>query len=435
MATANEHKTTEPVTVDLLAVLRRSGIVPNKQWESIRAKVASGSYPQDAAALAGLLVRNSVLTEYQARCLLHGRAHGLSVGRYVILDLLGKGGMGRVYRARHKLMGRIVALKFISRQFLVRPGSVARFLREMRLVGRLDHPNIVRALDADQVGDLPYIVMEYVRGENLDELLRIRGPLPVDDVVRYAVQAALALAHAHDQGVVHRDVKPSNLLLGEDGRIRILDLGLGALMEMGEDDRGSFATGDGFAVGTIEFMSPEQAAGRSADGRSDLFSLGCTMYNLITGQIPFPGESKVECLARRIHGRPVPIELMKGDLPVDLIRVLDRLMANRPEDRFQTGVELANALQAISRRLATSSAQPIVHQAPVAAEAPPHSDDAPGPVSPDPTSGFDINAPLPPWFRFLSFLAELPAVYVVVSAAAILLLTFLLGFGLGSLRP
>ena len=139
--------------------------------------------------------------------------------------------MGKVYKARHRLLGRMVALKFISREYLTRPNALPRFLREMRLVGRLDHPHIVRALDAEEIGRDPCIVMEYVPGQDLERLLLGRGPLPPEDVAGYALQAALGLAHAHEQGVIHRDIKPSNVLLGEDGRVRILDLGLATLID------------------------------------------------------------------------------------------------------------------------------------------------------------------------------------------------------------
>src|SRR5205085_7890124 len=228
----------------------------------------------------------------------------------VILDRLGKGGMGRVYKARHKLMGRLVAIKFIAAEFLARKHALARFLREMRLVSRLDHHSIIRALDAGKLGGTPFIVMEYVRGVTLDRLLERRGPLPPGDLARYAEQVAFGLAHIHERGIIHRDIKPSNLILSADAQVKILDLGLGALLGIDESE-GSFATGAGFAVGTIEYMSPEQAEGRPLDGASDLFSLGCTMYHLLTGQVPFPGDSKIERLARRLRDSPRPISTLR----------------------------------------------------------------------------------------------------------------------------
>ena len=172
--------------------------------------------------------------------------------------------------------------------------------------------------------------------------------LPPEEVVRYATQVALGLAHAHERGVIHRDIKPSNLLLGDDGRLRILDLGLGTLMDDRDPDRGSVATCDGMAIGTADYMSPEQAVGRNApDGRSDLYSLGCVMYYLLTGRVPFPGDSQIECIASRIKGRPTSLGELRPGLPPGLVGVVDRLMANRRDDRYPSAAEAAEALQAL----------------------------------------------------------------------------------------
>ena len=183
--------------------------------------------------------------------------------------------MGRVYRAHHVMMDRVVALKIIAPEIASNERVVARFQREMKLVGRLDHPNVVRAFDADQINRILYIVMEYVTGLSLGERLKSKGPIPVTEMIDFAVQAAQGLAHAHEQGIVHRDIKPTNILLTDDRRIKILDLGLGVLMEA--DSAATFATADGIAVGTVDYMSPEQACGREVDGRSDLYGLGCSM--------------------------------------------------------------------------------------------------------------------------------------------------------------
>ncbi len=152
-------------------------------------------------------------------------------------------------------------------------------------------------------------------------------------MIDYAAQAALGLAHAHEQGIVHRDIKPSNILLTEDRKIKILDLGLGVLMEA--DSASTFATADGIAVGTVDYMSPEQACGREVDGRSDLYGLGCAMYHLMTGKLPFPGSSPIERLGKRISGRHVPITEYLPDLPSSFVRVLDKLMAHKPHERYR----------------------------------------------------------------------------------------------------
>ena len=261
--------------------------------------------------------------------------------------------MGRVYKAHHVMMDRVVALKIISPEIASNERVVARFQREMKLVGRLDHPNVVRAFDADQIQRVLYIVMEYVPGHSLGERLK-KGPIPPLEMIDYAAQAALGLAHAHEQGIVHRDIKPSNILLSGEGRIKILDLGLGVLMEA--DTSATFATADGIAVGTVDYMSPEQACGREVDGRSDVYGLGCAMYHLMTGKLPFPGTSPIERLGKRISGRHVPITEHLPDLPSNFVRVLDKMMAHKPHERFASAAELADALQSLIRPRARSSA-------------------------------------------------------------------------------
>jgi serine/threonine-protein kinase len=356
METSESSGSTDAVPTDLLPLLRKSQILTDRQFEDVRAKVLSGVFPRDPKALADRLVAEQTLTRFQVDRLLRNKAHGFIIDRYVILERLGSGSKGRVFKAEHRMMGRLVALKVIAPHIASKASSIARFHREMRLVGRLDHPNVIRAFDADQFGEVLYLVMEYVPGRSLDFLLDERGALPPAEVVDYAAQAALGLDHAHSRGIVHRDVKPSNLLLDAGRRIKVLDLGLGILME--GDSRVSFATADGAAVGTVDYMSPEQACGRDLDGRSDLFGLGCTMYHLLTGRLPYPGEGVLERLGRRIAGRPVPITEVRPDLPPSLVGVLDKLLASRPEDRYQTGAEAAEALRGLLPHPASPAAPP-----------------------------------------------------------------------------
>ena len=328
---------------DLVRALRDSQILLPGQFRQIQFAIDNGHYPRDPVGLATALVKQGLVTRYQAHCLLHGRHDNLAFDRYVILDRLGKGAMGRIYKARHRHMGRLVAIKLISREFVTRDSALPRFFREMRLVGRLDHPSIVRALDAGQRDGSPFIVMEYVPGLTLDRLLERSGPLPPRELVRLAEQVALGLTHIHERGIVHRDIKPSNLILGRDGRVRILDLGLGVLVESDEPE-GSFATSAGLAVGTTDYMSPEQVQGCPVDGASDLYSLGCTMYHLITGQLPFPGDSNIERLARRLREGPQSISALRHGIPRSLTEIIERLMAIRPADRYADGEEVASAL-------------------------------------------------------------------------------------------
>ncbi|MDG3003012.1 serine/threonine-protein kinase [Paludisphaera mucosa] len=346
MASPDKSRSDERTPADLLPVLQSSGILSERMFDEIRSRVEHGEYPSDPTTLAERLMRDQLVTPYQARRLLANKAYGLLVGRYVILDRIGSGSMGRVYKAHHQMMDRVVALKIIAPEIAANERVVARFQREMKLVGRLDHPNVVRAFDADRANRVLYIVMEYVNGESLGDRLR-RGPIPAPEMIDYAAQAALGLAHAHSQGMVHRDIKPSNILLSEDKKVKILDLGLGVLMEA--DDGATFATADGIAVGTVDYMSPEQALGKDVDGRSDLFSLGCAMYHLMTGKLAFPGESPIDRLGRRINNRHVPISEHLPDLPASAQRVIDKLMAFKPQDRYENATEAAEALQALIR--------------------------------------------------------------------------------------
>jgi eukaryotic-like serine/threonine-protein kinase len=432
MGTSERSKTADAVPpADLLPVLRRSGILTDRQYEEVRAKVLKGEYPRAPTALAERLVVEEVLTEFQAKRLLRNKTRGFIIGRYVVLDRLGEGGMGRVFRAQHQLMGRIVALKLIASLGVSDKRSVARFQREMRLMGRLDHPNVVRAFDADQIGEVFYIAMEYVAGQGLDRMVKTRGPLPLDEVVDYVAQAALGLGHAHDRGIIHRDVKPSNLLVNEERQVKVLDLGLGALMEA--ERQASFATADGYAVGTIDYMSPEQASGRELDGRSDLFSLGCTMYHLLTGRFPFPGETALERLGRRIKEPPIPISDILHGLPPRLLLVLDKLLARLPEDRFQTAAEAAEALRDIA---GSTIVTPPSSRSPSSEEPRPSvfgtgapSTPAPEVVPPRLPPDIPRRARLVPWAGSLSCLAARPA----RNARLALMIAFGTGLALGSL--
>ena len=215
-ATFEKPKPPSGVPLDLLPVIRDSGVLNERQLADVRSKILSGDYPNDSVALAEKLVRENLLTTYQTRRFLNNKSHGLIVGRYVIMDRIGSGSMGRVYKAKHQMMDRTVALKIIAPEIVSNERVIARFQREMKLVGRLDHPNVIRAYDADQVGRVLYIVMEYIPGQSLGAILRTTT-IPANEMAEYGAQASLGLAHAHAQAIVHRDIKPSNLLQLTDG--------------------------------------------------------------------------------------------------------------------------------------------------------------------------------------------------------------------------
>ena len=356
MELRNDSGTKASALSGFLQAIRDSSILSGPQIEKLEAEAAEDGYVTEPSEFASRLVKEGVLTEFQARQILKGKAQGLVFGRYVILDVLGRGAMARVYKAWHRMMGRVVAIKILEAKYVSNPRSLARFHREMQLVGRLDHPNVVRAFDADRVGEHHFIAMEYSPGQTLQDLMQERGALSPADVVYFASQAADGLAHAHAMGVLHRDIKPSNLLLTEARKVKILDFGLGTLLE--KEDLPTALTAAGITVGTPDYISPEQARMVKLDGRSDLYSLGCTMYHLISGQLPFKGESSMDCIVGRITGKGIPIGQVRPGLPPRLVQTIEKLMAVSPDDRYQTAGEAAEALRGLLRPKSAPSARP-----------------------------------------------------------------------------
>jgi serine/threonine protein kinase/putative intracellular protease/amidase len=276
--------------------------------------------------------------------------------RYRVIKFLGAGGMGVVYQAEHRMMGRAVALKVINRRLTSHPTAVERFGREVRAAARLTHPNIVTAHDADRAGDLHFLVMEFVEGVSLARLVEKRGPLPVAHACHFIRQAALGLQHAHEQGMVHRDIKPHNLMVTRKGQVKILDFGL-ARFASEQDPAEPAATAGGtgrpaaaitatdVVVGTADYVAPEQARNsRTVDIRADLYSLGCTFYYLLAGRVPFPTGTAMDKLIQHCEDEPPPVEQLRPGVPPEVAGLLRRLMAKRPEDRCQTPAELAAAL-------------------------------------------------------------------------------------------
>ncbi len=265
---------------------------------------------------------------------------------YRLLEKIGQGGMGAVYRATHTRLDKVVALKVLPAESMHDPGAVARFEREMKAVGRLDHPNIVRATDAGEVDGVHFLVMEYVEGANLSDLVNAYGPLPVADACELVRQAAVGLDNAHANGLVHRDIKPSNLFLTPAGTLKVLDLGLALLQE--SQSPGPDRTERGMLLGTFDYLAPEQGDdAHGVDGRADLYSLGCTLYHLLTGHPPFHGSA---CLtpAQKLKAHalaPVPpVREKRPDVPEALAAVLTRLLAKDPAARFGRAAEVAEAL-------------------------------------------------------------------------------------------
>jgi serine/threonine protein kinase/Leucine-rich repeat (LRR) protein len=260
--------------------------------------------------------------------------------KYRFLRELGRGGMGVVYLAEQTLMKRRVAIKVINPGVLAHPSALPRFQAEVQAAATLDHANIVRAHDAEQVGGLHLLVMEFVDGTNLADLVQRKGPLPMAHACHFIRQAALGLQHAFEQGMIHRDIKPQNLMVTAKGQVKILDFGLARLRSSGRGltEMGSF-------MGTPEYVSPEQATdAHTADTRADLYSLGCTLFFLLTGRPPFPEDTAVKTILAHIEKEAPPVQELRPEVPAELSAVVARLLAKDPAQRFQTPVELAQAL-------------------------------------------------------------------------------------------
>jgi eukaryotic-like serine/threonine-protein kinase len=265
------------------------------------------------------------------------------VGRYEVCERLGRGGMATVFRAHDPSIGRDVALKFLHASLCQNADCHGRFLREARAAGGLSHPHIVVVHDVGEIDGRPYMAMELLTGGTLaDSLAQGRG-LPLHDAVNVALQIALALDYAHQRGVVHRDIKPANIMLdGSSGSVKLADFGIAHLDEAARDGEQRTRIGD--ILGTPQYMSPEQTRGEKLDGRSDLFSVGIVLYQMITGLRPFRGESLVRVAAQIAKEEPTAIARLRGDVPPALRRVVERCLAKEPARRFQSGRELAEAL-------------------------------------------------------------------------------------------
>lgn len=282
--------------------------------------------------------------------------------RYQILSLIGKGGMGDVYKARHRKMERTVALKVINRGLVQKPDAVGRFHREVKAAAQLNHPNIVTSHDADHSGDFHFMVMEFVDGVDLAQTVKQRGALPVAEACDYIRQAANGLQHAHQRGMVHRDIKPHNMMVTQDRVVKILDFGLASLAPQATPSEPISEDGDGnltiagAIMGTPDFISPEQARdARQVDGRSDIYSLGMTFYYLLAGRAPFGNGSAIEKLKKHAEAKPEPLTQFREDVPAELENIIHRMTAKNPAERFQSPQDVADALQRFANELTTVS--------------------------------------------------------------------------------
>jgi eukaryotic-like serine/threonine-protein kinase len=306
--------------------------------------------PSDPREAAKVLVRDGWLTYFHAEQLLKGKWRGFSIGKYQILERLGAGGMGAVYLAEHMLMRRRVALKVLPLHLAKEEWFLDRFYREAQAVAAVDHPNIVHAHDVDRDGDFHFLIMEYVDGSSLQQIVHDHGPFSFLRAAHYLRQAALGLEHARQANIVHRDIKPGNLLLDRQGVIKILDMGLACFQE--GPSKNQVKPSERVMVGTDDYLAPEQIVDSdSVDIRADIYGLGATLHYMLTGKPPFPeAPSPSLKLIWHLTRTPPPVTELRPDTPPVLDNLLRKMLAKNPWERPQTPADVARALEPLTKK-------------------------------------------------------------------------------------
>jgi serine/threonine protein kinase len=334
-----------PATVEqFLELVRKSGLAEEKALaEQVACLRADPSLPNNPSQWARALIRGGLLSRFQAEQILRGKSRGFTLaGKYRLLELLGTGGMGSVYLCEHLTMRRQVALKVLPLQYAQDPSYVERFYLEARAVAALDHANIVRAHDIDHDGPLHFLVMEFVDGSSLQEIVSKFGPLEFNRAAHYMSQAAAGLQHAHESGVVHRDIKPGNVLVDRAGTVKILDMGLARFFR--DDDSPSKRYGE-TVLGTSDYLAPEQTLDSNVDIRADIYSLGATFYFCLTGQTLFGDGTTAQKLIWQQTRQPRPLRSLRPDVPEDLAVLIEhKMLAKDLAERFQSPTEICQAL-------------------------------------------------------------------------------------------
>jgi len=313
----------------------------------------------NAHALGRHLVDSGKLTNFQVNCVSRGKLDLLRIGGYEVLEMLGKGGMGTVYKARHRRMKRVVAVKVLAAEVAQQGAFVQRFQREVETIAQLSHPNIVMAYDAGESSVGHFLVMEFINGQDLAQQVHQSGPLEVSDAVDCVLQAARGLESAHSRGLIHRDVKPANLLKDVSGVAKVADLGLARINPLEGGDNSSSLTQAGGIVGTLDYMAPEQAIDSTqVDHRADIYSLGCTMFYLLTGRAPYAANSMMALLLKHREA-PIPsINEARPGVPDVLETIFRKMVAKKTEERYATMSEVIHALEE-SQRAAKKMVVPL----------------------------------------------------------------------------
>jgi serine/threonine protein kinase len=345
---------------DLVLSLKESKLLTADEID--HAVKTATSAPGDIRGLVRSLSAAGVLTEFQMEAVTTRRLQDLLIGNYDVLDRLGAGGMGTVFKARHRRMKRIVALKVLSRSLSKDDTFVQRFQREVETIARLTHTNIVMAYDADEAEVGHFLVMEFISGNDLSSVVQKQGPFTLPAAISCALQTARGLEYAHGQGIIHRDIKPANLLRDAQGVVKITDLGLARLNAANDPTgvSGGGLTQAGGILGTVDYMSPEQALDSTTiDHRADIYSLGATLYFLLVGKAPYQGDSLMATLLKHREA-PIPsIRSSRPEVPPSLDDVFRRMVAKRAEDRYQTMADVVRALEELQRTVGGTPALPV----------------------------------------------------------------------------
>ena len=378
-----------PISLDeFLKSLTETGILPTQELTSIVSSLPDDRAGVDVEKLAQELVRQQKLTRFQASVIFRRQSRGLRIGDYIVLDKIGSGGMGQVFKAENRKTHELVALKLLRASFSKSEKAVARFYREANTASRLKHRNLVSVCDAGEWNGLHYLVMEMIEGREIRSIIKEKGPLTVKSAIDVVLQTARGLEYAHQHGIVHRDIKPANLLLDRTGRVVVLDLGLARLEETANEEEGQDVvrlTMPGHFMGTLEYASPEQAVdAHEVDGRTDIYSLGCTLYYLLRGRPPFRRETVALILLAHCQD-PIP------DLQAEVTGVSDRLgslfrrmMAKKVADRCVSMTEVISELEICQQEIRTKVKSPSADSIPVVrvgAPVPEPQSSEPAPVS------------------------------------------------------
>jgi eukaryotic-like serine/threonine-protein kinase len=326
--------------------IERCGLLFPEQLRPLVERLAQSVEPLTPEAFAKRLQAEQLLTSYQARQLLTNPTPLIFLNeKYKILEQIGEGGMGRVYLCEHMFLEKLVAVKLLTQGSDPIPGAVERFMREGSAAAALDHPNIARVFDSDYSADGPFLVMEYVDGINLHQLAAIQGPLEIPRAAQYISQAAKGLQHAHERGLIHRDVKPGNLMVDRSGVVKLLDLGLVRFFDRQRNKNITVKFDANNILGTAEFIAPEQAMNSSqVDIRADIYALGCTFYFLLLARFPFSEGSASDKLRMHVQDEFEPVEKLRPEVPRGLITVLSKMVRKDPDERYTTPAEVVEAL-------------------------------------------------------------------------------------------